>query len=229
MTRRTRVMIIVVLAILGSAGAACGWEVEYDASTGLFPSEASPVWQSDSHGAPVSLEDGVLHIGDSISGGADYRREATAIGAGVPVTMEAQMRVVSSSDGEAGLQISTYSVLIYPGVFPDHIVAVDRYYQAHVFWGDFTTFHTIRLAYDGSDSAYIWVDNQLALSFVAPAWSLASGSPGGVSFGSYSSDSYWQYVNYSKQYLPIPEPSSLAAFLAGSVGFGAAMRRRRAR
>jgi hypothetical protein len=46
-----------------------------------------------------------------------------------------------------------------------------------------------------------------------------------VEFGSYlgagSCDTYWQYVAYSKEFLPVPEPGSLIALAGGLAGIGA--------
>ncbi len=203
------------------------WEVQYDASSGVLPTGASPSWQPDYYGAPVSLTNGVLYIGDSASGGAGFYRERGAIAAGVPVTVEARVRTAASSGGAAELLIRTYGREAVVGIFPDHIVASGRYSQAHTFWQDFTSFRTIRIAYDGAATAFVWVDNLLALTYEAPFHSALSGTPGGVSFGCYSSDSYWQYVAYSHSFEPVPEPSSLLALLAGVVGFAATLRRRR--
>lgn len=217
-----KTMIITTILILTYAIGAYAWEVEYDASSGLLPTEASPAWQSN---GTSEILDGVLRIPGS---GAKYSREVDAISAGVPVTMEARMCVQSAMNGSASLAIGTYSGYIPLSILSNRIVTGDVYNQTHEFWMDFTTLHTIRLAYDGNTEAHVWVDDQLALSWEVEPWPWSIGLPEGVSFGSYSTDSYWQYVAYSKEYLPVPEPSSLAALAFGILPIGVtAIRKRR--
>jgi hypothetical protein len=217
----------VVYIIVGLAVAAQAWDVEYNAGTGLMPTAVSPAWQPGYYGAPVTNTDGLLHIGNSASVGADFRREEAAIDSGVPVTVETRMCVQSATFGSADLGISTYSGELHLAILPDRIIASDRYYDSHTFWQDFSSFHTVRVAYDGIHGANVWVDNQLAMSWEVPDWSLATGYPGGISFGSYSCDSYWQYVRYSKEFEPVPEPSSLLALFGGLAGVGGMIWRRR--
>lgn len=221
-------MIVAALAILGCASAGHAWEVEYAATSGLLPTASSPAWGTDTSGTVVTTLDGVLHI-NCIAGGAGYRREVSAISAGVPVTLETRMSVSASTSGAASLTIGTYSGFVDIAIFPDRLVTSDLNYQPHTFWQDFSALHTIRLAYDGIGGAYAWVDGDLALSWAAPPWSWTTGDPGGVSFGSYLSISDWQYVGYSKEFIPIPEPGSLAALGAGLAGVGMGFARRRRR
>ena len=222
MRELAKTLIVIVLAILGCAAGAYAWDVEYDASNGLLPTAASPAWQSD--GGTATILDGALYIN---SGGEGYSRESDAIGAGVPVTMETRMRVLSSAHG-AWLSIGTYGGATGIGIYSDRIVTGDVLNEPLVFLADFTVFHTIRLAYDGTAKGYLWVDNQLALSLGAEPWPWTLGPPDGVRFGSHSCDSYWQYVVYSKEFLPVPEPSSLLAFgfALAWVGIGVVQRRK---
>jgi hypothetical protein len=222
-----KTVIVIMLVIFGCATGVHAWDVEYDANTGLFPTEASPVWQFNDYGAITTVLDGVLLINSS-SGGASYCREEASIAAGVPVTMETQMCIFPSVSGAAGLTMGTYGAFVDVSIRPDCIVTTDRYYQSHVFWQDFTTFRKIRLAYDGIGEAYVWVDDQLAMSWDVRDWMPSTGYPVGVRFGSHSSTSYWQYVNYSKDFAPVPEPSSILALVGGIAGLGGfALRRRR--
>jgi hypothetical protein len=215
---RQHVAVLAIALALASAARAESWEVVYAAGSGLLPTQSSPAWSLYSYGAPISVENGFLHIGISASGGADYTRDEATIPAGVPVTVEARLQVLPCSFGDATLQIGTYGTTSAVIIRPDHM---GSYYD------DFTTLRTVRFAYDGSGWDYVWVDGQLAISSKAPPWKQSGGTPAGVFFGSGSCDSYWQYVAYSKEFLPIPEPCSLAALLAGLVGFGAMIRRRR--
>jgi hypothetical protein len=222
-----KILAMILLAVFTITVGAYAWEVEYNASTGLLPIAASPAWQFQNYGATTTVLDGVLWINSSGSG-ANYRREEASIAADVPVTIETKMCVLPSISGAANLTIGTYSNYVGISIFHDRIVASDRYYQSHIFWQDFTTFHTVRLAFDGTNEAYVWVDNQLAMSWDADYWSLATGEPVGVRFGSHSSISNWQYVNYSKDFAPVPEPSSIFALVGGIAGLGGfALRRRR--
>ena len=216
---------IILIILCGFAVGAYAWEVEYDASTGLFPTEASPVWQINYYGATTSIIDGVLYIGNSVN----YYREKGAISTGVPVTIETRMCMPSTTYGSANLTIETYGNYIGINIIRNSIATIDRYNQLHIFRQDFTTFRTISLAYDGTGGANIWVDNQFAFSWATPDWlpSPTTGYPIGVKFGSYTSASYWQYVSYSKEYLPVPEPSSLTALAFGLVPIGAVAMRRR--
>lgn len=218
-----KTLIVIVAATLGCSKGAHAWSVEYSASTGLLPVAASPAWQTQASGTTTSdVGEGVLHIN---SDGGGYLREGDAIGAGVPVTVETRMRVLSDVHG-AWLSIGTYSGVTGISVYANRIVTGGIYGQPLTLWGDFTAFHTIRLAYDGAARGYLWVDDQLALPLGAEPWPWATGPPDGVRFGSYLNDSYWQYVAYSKEFLPLPEPSSLLAILAGLGGLGMVIRRR---
>jgi len=232
-TKRTFTLAaIVLLAGLVCAGNASAWEVEYNASTGVLPTKASPPWLLFGYNVPTpTIVDGALRIQHDTAGGyLEYSREGYAIAAGVPVTMEVRMRAATSSSTVQYISIQTRSAGAVLEIYTDHLWAPDWGGQGPVtFYGDFTTFRTIRLAYDGGTRVYAWVDNQLALS-----WGL-SGSAGqdGVNFSSYSaaasSGSYWQYVAYSKEFLPVPEPAALTALATLSLLTGAGLVRKRKR
>ena len=220
-----KIVIAIMAVILGCCTGAHAWDVVYDASTGLFPTAASPAWQSDSSGTATVLN-GVLNIDST---GVDYQREVDAIGAGVPVTVETRMRA-SSSAHAAWLSLGTYGGATSIGIYSDRIVTSGMYGQPLVFLlTDPTAFHTIRMAYDGNGGGGVWVDNQFALSIVTHPWNWTVGYPGGVGFGSYLTDSYWQYVAYSKEFLPVPEPATLTALATLSLLTGGALVRKRKR
>ena len=145
------------------------------------------------------------------------------------MTMEARVRVARATDMYSvvmGFQTAsgTAGATAMLSLFADHIVAnvVNLNYDV-----DMSTFRTLRLAMDASKNVSLWVDGTPALS-----WQDTSrGGQNGVRFGSDSttgtSDSYWGYVGYSEQLLPVPEPSSFLALLAGVGGSGILLRRKK--
>lgn len=220
MKRTSLTIVLCLLTTLMLSVTVGAWDVLYDASSGLLPTAASLAWSRVGNGQPT-VADGLLRIQPS---GVRYTREVWAIDAGVPVTMEARMSLAASST-EVPLSIQTKSCGAVVRVYPDHLATYLFGGSEVTFNYGFTTFRTIRLAYDGGSRMYAWVDNQLAFS-----WTIWTGGQDGIYFGTYNSpsfDSYWQYVAYSKQFLPVPEPSCLLALLAGLSGFGAVLRRRR--
>lgn len=206
----TTSVIVIVGVISGCCTGAFAWDVEYDASGGVLPSQASPAWQTDSGSAAILS--GVLSIDST---GACYEREGDALGVGVPVTVETSMRA-SSSAYDAWISLGTYGGATGISIYSDRIETSGINGQPLVFLlTDPTAFHTIRLAYDGNGDGAVWVDNQFALPIVTEPWNWSLGPPDGVRFGSYLAESDWQYVDYSKEFLPVPEPSSFAALGAG--------------
>lgn len=234
MSKLSPILVILLLVSFTLAGSAYGWDVRYDASGGVLPSSASPAWNRvGNSGVQPTVADGALHISDlSSTDYTLYQIEPWAIEAGVPVTMEARMRVTDVSDPltrhwTTVMSIQTKGAYALLSIYLDRLRVYDYNSGELTYAADFTNYRTIRLALDASNRMYTWVDGQLAFSFGIPQ----SGGQSGLLFGAGSpegtSDSYWQYVEYSKQFLPVPEPSSLVG-LAGSIlalaGF--ALRRR---
>ena len=217
---------LVSLAVLPVAAGA--WDVRYDATSGLLPTVASPSWNVFYRTDPTPAIVGNALRMQHLAGGAylHYGREQ-AIVAGVPITLETRMHVTSDSVGAPHISIQTLGCLAYVQIYADHLNTWELG-RPITFASDLTTFRTIRLAYDGVSRAYVWVDDQPAFS-----WVCGTGGQDGINFGSYTYigdaafDSYWQYVAYSKEFLPVPEPSSLLVLAVSLAGIGAAVVRRR--
>lgn len=218
---------LVSLAVLPVAAGA--WDVRYDATSGLLPTVASPSWNVFYRTDPTPAIVGNALRMQHLAGGAylHYGREQSIM-AGVPITLETRMHVTSDSVGAPHISIQTLGCLAYVQIYADHLTMTQFETTPISYYSDFTTSRTIRLAYAGVSRAHVWVDAQPAFS-----WVCGTGGQDGINFGSYTYigdaafDSYWQYVAYSKEFLPVPEPSSLLALAVSLAGIGAAVVRRR--
>jgi len=199
------------------------WDLCYDGS--VLPNDPSlgtgtwsvPYGQDPS---PCSSDGDILHIPAS---GMSYYRHAIPFGA--PVTLEARFRVTSAIAWRyAWLGAGTPSFMTSAELYTDKAVSY-VYGGALTYPADLTLFHTLRIATASTGDSFLWLDGQLIAEGLA-----LPGCQVGISFGSQPAvDSYWDYVAYSADFLPVPEPSSLAAlgFAIAGLAMAAARRKRR--
>ena len=219
--------------------ACAAWDFTYDGD--VLPVDAAlgaDVWALRRPGdqaflSESSASDGFLHLVDRRNDQAAlfYRDD---VGPGSPVTIEGRVRVVAADDPYNGLiePLLFGGRLAFVAIFGDRIGV--RYIGMNSFIFsplDMSEFHVIRLAIEGSQAGFrdpaftVWVDG--AQVFSGPAPGTTGGSVYfGTLFNQPTSESYWDYVRYSNEYLPVPEPSGLLALTSGLTGL-LAMRRRR--
>jgi hypothetical protein len=122
------------------------------------------------------------------------------------------------------IEEAVYGAIARVNLWTDHISMA--YGDGTSVWSyavDMTQFHVIRVALESSAESWIWLDGNLLYS--GPA---LGGGQGDFTFGgNTNSDAYWQYVDYSNSFVPVPEPPSLVALLCGVAGLGGVVFRRR--
>lgn len=228
MRRLFSAVMVAAVAVALLPNVAKAWDVMYDGS--LLPNDPSlgaNAWFAY-HGTSMCSSDGsVLRISDNPTVSPAAFLKSPSFPARSPVTVEARVRVASGEGvflaaGETGFgtQLSLYS---------DHFQAwfggmspAPPPYTINL-----SVFRTIRIATNSQGQSYVWVDGLLVAQGDANTPQSGSVAFGAGGYSGYLGDSYWDYVAYSNAFLPIPEPSSLLALLAGLGGFGAMLRRRR--
>jgi len=236
---------IVLLAGLVCAGNASAWELSYECDVlPNSPTLGAMAWGLLPPG-DLSLSTaagGMFHLVDVWPDKRVYLSRESGISAGTPVTVETRVQVVSAaSPGEwwwgcPGIGLSTYSYQPGTGtggtaiieLFPDRVVT--RYFgdtTDRIYFADMTEFHVLRIAMNASNQFWAWMDSMLIFS--GPAY--AEGQDG-VFFGTSgypkaTADIYWDYVRYSKEFLPVPEPATLTALASLSLLTGAGLVRKR--
>ena len=214
-----------------------GWDVTYDADS--MPQDAG--WSLYAVGVPGSsaecaARDGVLSLLDSRTDSTTlFLKEDPALATSETLTVEARVRVVSAANFADLDAVSLGGSIGYGGsvrLWPDRIATLyrgDNVFRVHSV--DMTVFHVIRLAIDKRPfvpTLRVWLDGTQVFAGPAPGV-----LPRGIFFGTSliadaTSESYWDYVRYSNEYLPVPEPSGLLALAGGMSGLLALSRRRRA-
>ncbi len=228
-----------------SASPSLAWDVSYEGN--VLPNSSAlgtSTWVAVPFGntlAGSSADGDVLHLVDSSDFICCFAREAAGIPAGTPFTIEARMKILAFDSGggrDVGLTLGmcTMSHGVSIGLFPDKVrMQYQGGDETPIFIPvDMSQFHTFRLAMQGGGDARfdIWMDGATFFSGV----SVSGGATPGVGVGGWglpmaaTSDSYWDYVRYSTEYIPVPEPSALMT-LAGGLGTLALplMRRKRRR
>lgn len=227
----------VLLAVSASA-----WDVSYEGNvmpnaTELGTSKWGVDWIG---GLSASSTDGnTLHLVDNRADSVVYLwREADGFPAGTPLTMEARVKVIVADTGgfagyAVGMGISTVNKAVHIGLWPDKVwvgeyedgTEIPVYVPV-----DMTQFHTFRLAsMGGSDPRFsVWMDGDMVYSGVS-----YGGAYRAVYFGGYlpkaemTSDSYWDYVRYSTEYVPVPEPCALMTLVGGLGALAVPLMRRK--
>lgn len=230
-----RVLLVTALALCG--GAASCWDVSYECD--VLPNDTSlgtSAWTY--HAAANSLTtvaNGILRTTDPWTDDREYVTRGSGFAAGIAVTVESRFRAASVSSADwifarPGFGIQTFGGSAMLALLPDGVATrylgetANRHYAV-----DLSEWHAFRIALASDRSFRVWMDGGLVFSGLAF-------QPGqnGVFFGTgnyppETADIEWDYVRYSKAYLPLPEPSSLLALLAGFCGLGGVLWRRRTR
>ncbi len=213
-------LMTLLLAVCASA-----WDVSYEGN--VMPNSSAlgtsrwNVGQLDAS----STDGDVLHLVDTALIECSVFRQPSGMATDTSFTIETRVKVLSlTTTGKYGLSlwVSAPSNGMGIGLWPDKVWvgAFEPGTRNPICVPvDMTQFHTFRLATPGgSDKQYsLWMDGVLLYTgstqrAAVPEVSIAGEMPMGTAY-----DSYWDYVRYSTEYMPVPEASALMT-LAGGLG-----------
>mgnify|MGYP000870770533 CR=1 FL=1 len=241
LTHATRALMIAALILVSLPCWAAAWDVTYEGSAiPNDPTLGSDAWVLDELTSGdlsnTTALNGVLNIVDTWADrGVRFLREGQSVSEAGALTIEARFKVTAAGGGQyldylapVALGGTVGAATAFVGVWPDRVGAL--YGSANLFdchFADMTQYHTLRIALAGGTSGghfIVWLDDVQVLG------GAGSRQGGGVFFGTaqppLTSESYWDYVRYSRDYLPVPEPSGLLALAGGMSGMLALSRRR---
>lgn len=230
------VAITAIITVLLTSTVASAWDVFYDGNTlpdahelGIY------TWSSNVSASPnISVNNGSLHINDRSSTEAVwFSREGSRLPYRSSATIEARVKVLSAQEVNPWDFAVGFGTYIYGGgdafigLWTDKIGT--RYggeNNMRFYSVDMTQFHTIRVASQGSTPTFnVWLDGNEVFSGVTPLDNLEAVQFGSTQSIGATSDSYWDYVAYSKTFSPVPEPSSILALFGGMTALGGSVLR----
>jgi hypothetical protein len=228
---------VFAVLLMASSGPASCWEISYEGDVLPNSAELGEVkWSGGQDTSLTYTHEGVLRTVDPwVTRSVEFNREHS-MPAGSAVTIESRLRVLSVSSapadwfgGRPGLGIQVPGRQAVLGLLPGKVFSrysgdtLNREYAV-----DLTQWHTFRIALAPDGWFKVWMDDGPIFSGSAYAYGQST-----VFFGTSTSnwegtdDIEWDYVRYSKEYLPIPESSSLLALFTGIGAYAGFVRRRR--
>lgn len=208
MCRNLLMLSLITVCVFSLCSVVFAWDTNYDGS--VMPNDqtlGSAAWTSSSSNdiSRCSIQDNIFNLADLISDSTAYFYREKMLPKETPLTLEARVRVASGTgasaeDAPAIIDVGNISGCVFLGLWPDKIKCGTSEHLV-----DMTEFHVIRIALQADNSYLVWLDGAQVFS-----GSTADGTQAGITFGSSKSlsgnvDSYWDYVGYSKSYIPVQQ------------------------